>query len=385
MNYVDFIRELEGGDPLRGRAVHIEEIPAAEARYAPLAAPLSDEVQLALERTGIRNLYIHQARAIDLARRGKNLVIATSTASGKTLCYNVPVADRLIANRAASALYLFPTKALAQDQLRAIRDFGKDIPPLEAALAAGTYDGDTPSSSRKKIRQSMRIILTNPDMLHTGILPYHTKWADFFEGLSFVVLDEIHQYRGVFGSNVANVLRRLRRICAKYGANPVYVCCSATIANPGELAEQLTGEEMELISDDGSPRGKKYFVLWNPPILPRRRSLRKSSNVEAKDILIQLVKKHVPTIVFTNARIVAELIYRYASDELKGQSPELARLLKPYRGGYLPSERREIERQLFSGELLAVTATSALELGICLLYTSPSPRDATLSRMPSSA
>jgi len=364
MNFIDFIRDLEKAPGLSGRAVHIEEIPPRKAQYGHLARRLPSEVKVALERMEIRRLYIHQAKAINLAREGKNVVIATSTASGKTLCYNIPVAERLVSQESARALYIFPTKALAQDQLRALGQFARDIPSLGQALKAGTYDGDTPSSSRKKVRQNMRIVLTNPDMLHQAILPYHAKWADFFEGLSYIVVDEIHQYRGIFGSHVANVFRRLRRVCTRYGADPAFVCCSATISNPKQLAERLIAEDMELVGEDGSPQGKKYFVLWNPPLLPGQSFMRKSSNVEAKEALVELVKHKVPTIVFANARVVAELIYRYAYDALKAQAPSLAERLSPYRGGYLPSERREIEKKLFSGELLAVTTTSALELGI---------------------
>jgi len=364
MSFVDFIYALEKAPGLRGRAVHIEEIPARQARYGKLRRRLPAEVQVALDRMEIRRLYVHQSKAINLVRESKDVVIATSTASGKTLCYNIPVAERLVSDESARALYIFPTKALAQDQLRALGEFARDVPPLLDALNAGTYDGDTPSASRRKVRQSMRIVLTNPDMIHQGILPYHAKWADFFEGLSYIVVDEIHQYRGIFGSHVANVFRRLRRVCARYGADPTFVCCSATISNPKQLAERLSGKAMELVDEDGSPQGKKYFALWNPPLLPGQDFVRKSSNVEAKEALVDLVKKGVPTIVFTNARVVAELIYRYAHDDLNAQAPALADRVRPYRGGYLPSERREIEKQLFSGELLAVTATSALELGI---------------------
>jgi len=364
MSFVDFIRCLEEAPGLRGRAVHIEEIAPRKARYGSLTKRLPSEVKVALDRMEIRRLYAHQAKAINLAREQQDVVIATSTASGKTLCYNIPVAERLVSDESARALYIFPTKALAQDQLRALGVFARDIPPLGEALMAGTYDGDTPSASRKKVRQNMRIVLTNPDMLHQGILPYHAKWADFLEGLSYVVVDEIHQYRGIFGSHVANVFRRLRRICDRSGSKPTFVCCSATISNPKQLAERLIGKEMQLVDEDGSPQGKKYFALWNPPLLPGQSFVRKSSNVEAKEALVELVKEKIPTIVFTNARVVAELIYRYAHEDLKVQAPSLAERIRPYRGGYLPSERREIEEQLFSGDLLAVTTTSALELGI---------------------
>ncbi|MDI6827069.1 MAG: DEAD/DEAH box helicase, partial [Armatimonadota bacterium] len=306
----------------------------------------------------------HQVEAIENIRNGKNVVVLTGTASGKTLCYNIPVLETLLTNPTAKALYMFPTKALAQDQLRGLRRWAELEPSLARIMKTGTYDGDTPQTTRRKLRDEASIILTNPDMLHQGILPYHTRWNRFLSDLHYVIIDEIHTYRGVFGSNVANVIRRLNRICEFYGSKPQFICCSATIANPLELAQKLTGIPMVLVDNDGSPRGAKLFVLWNPPIIDVGAMERRSSNVEAQMLMTALIKNGVQTIAFGRARIVAELMYKYVRDALKRSTPELADKVRPYRGGYLPEERREIEKQLFSGELLGVTSTNALELGI---------------------
>jgi len=348
-----------------GRVAHIEHLPAREAEFADLDPPLPEELRQALADQGIERLYSHQVEAIEHLRAGKHVVVVTSTASGKTLCYNLPVLERLLADPQAKAFYLFPTKALAQDQLRGLRRFGDDAGARHALpLRCGTYDGDTPASTRRRLRADANIILTNPDMLHTGILPYHSRWSRFFADLKYVVVDEIHTYRGIFGSHVANVLRRLRRICEHYGATPQFVCCSATIANPVELAQRLTGLEMAEISRDGSPRGPKTFLLWNPPHLDAAHMERRSSHDEAKELLVALMARGVQTIAFTKTRVAAELLFRYAQESLRKAAPELADTLSPYRAGYLPAERREIERRLFSGELRGVTSTNALELGI---------------------
>ncbi len=327
--------------------------------------PLQD----ALKRVGAEKLYTHQAQAINAARAGKNVVVATSTASGKTLCYNVPVLEAVIGDWRSRALYLFPTKALAQDQLRSLRELTR---PNLPEVKFGTYDGDTPQSTRARRRKEAAILLTNPDMLHLGILPNHTLWAHFFANLKYVVLDEAHIYRGVFGSQVACVLRRLRRVCEFYGADPQFICCSATIANPGEHIERLVGVPAPsaslrtslVVDDDGSPSGAKDFVLWNPPFLDRARTTRRSANSEATDLFVEMARQGVRNITFTRARKVAELILRYAREILKEKDPDLVPLIKSYRAGYLPEERRQIERELFSGKLLGVTATSALELGV---------------------
>ncbi|MGE5551720.1 MAG: DEAD/DEAH box helicase [Bacteroidota bacterium] len=347
----------------RGQLVYVKEIPPREAEYGELAPPLPAPLAARLGALGIERLYTHQVEAIGAARAGRNAIITTGTASGKTFCYNLPVLERCLAEPETRALYLFPTKALAQDQLRGLHRLtgeGGLLPPD----AIGTYDGDTPAHQRRKLRDEGRVILTNPDMLHQGILPRHPGWAPFLGRLAFVVLDEIHTYRGVFGANVANVLRRLRRACRHYGASPVFICCSATIANPKELAESLVGEEFVLVEEDGSPRGPKQFAFWNPPRLDEGTGERRSANSEAADLLTALVGERVRSIAFVRARVAAELLQRYTADQLGRRHPGLARRVRAYRGGYLPAERREIERQLFEGELLAVTTTNALELGI---------------------
>ncbi len=344
--------------------IHVEQLPARPAHYRELAEPLAEALQHLLEAQGIERLYEHQADAIDLARAGKHVAVATGTASGKSLAYHLPILERLLLEPGAVAIYLFPTKALAQDQLRGLHRFAEDSPAIGAALVAGTYDGDTPGHTRRKLRERANAILTNPDMLHQGILPYHARWARVLSNLRYVVVDEMHTYRGIFGSHVANVLRRLRRLARHYGAEPRFLLSSATIHNPGELAELLVGEEVAVVDRDGSPRGPKLFALWNPlykgPDSPDRRS----ASVDAERILVSLLRRGVQTIVFTRARVVAELIYRYARERLERDQDGLAEKLAPYRGGYLPEERRAIERRLFEGELRGVIATNALELGI---------------------
>jgi len=359
----EVLEEIRHDRRFAGRIVHVEEIPARAAVYAEPEIPLRDPIRRALASIGIERLYAHQGEAIEAARAGKNVIIVTGTASGKTLCYNIPVLESL-AEGAGTALYLFPTKALAQDQLRGLTRLLETDPSFAEAIPAGTYDGDTSRYGRRKLRDRGRIILSNPDMLHAGVLPNHPAWSRFFSELRFVVLDEIHAYRGIFGSNVGNVIRRLRRIARHYGSDPVFLCSSATIANPRELASRLVGGEVLVVDRDGSPRGPKRFVLWNPPFLDPNGVERRSSNVEGKDLLVRLVREGVPTILFARARITAELVYRYAREDLERRAKRLAGRIAVYRGGYLPEERREIERRLFSGDLLAVSSTNALELGI---------------------
>ena len=363
-DFSEFLDEITSGRGYRGQIVHMEEIPAREAVHGALERPLPGPIERALAGLGITRLYRHQAAAIDHVRRGRHTAVVTSTASGKTLCYNLPVLETLLAEPRAKALYLFPTKALAQDQVRSLRRLAGAHPELDGLVRCGTYDGDTPATTRRKLRNEANIIMSNPDMLHQGILPYHSRWGSFFSDLRYVVVDEIHTYRGMFGSNVANVLRRLNRIGRHYGAQPTYVLCSATIANPKELAERLIGMPVELVDSDGSPKGPKRFVLWNPPYVDGGRMERRSSNEEAQGLLVALLRRGVQTIAFARTRIVSELLYRYTAESLGKLSPLLADAVRPYRAGYLPEERREIERRLFSGELLGVTSTNALELGI---------------------
>jgi DEAD/DEAH box helicase domain-containing protein len=361
MKTTDFIHHLKRQRFYKGQIAHVERILARKARYGRLKKPLPPLLRKALGKVGVEKLYNHQAQAIDAVREGHSVVMATSTASGKTLCYNLPVLEVIIADWRAKALYLFPTKALAQDQLRSLRELTRhDLRDVRF----GTYDGDTPRSARARLRKSASIILTNPDMLSLGILPNHTLWASFFKNLKFVVIDEAHVYRGVFGSQVACVIRRLRRLCQHYGSSPQFICCSATIANPGEHVERLTGVSVIVVDDDGSPTGSKDFVLWNPPFVDLARTARRSANSEATSIFVEMVKQGIRNITFTRARRVAELILLYARQALAKEAPQLASLVKSYRAGYLPQERRQIEQELFTGQLLGVTATNALELGV---------------------
>jgi len=364
MDFKRFLSHIQTSNDYCDQIVRIEELPARPAAFGELSDPLPEALARVLEGLGIEKLYTHQVSAIDNIRAGKSVTIVTSTASGKTICYNVPVIERLLAEPQAKALYLYPTKALAQDQLKTLRRLSAMDPTLAAMVKCGTYDGDTPTDTRRKLRDNGNVILTNPDMLHTGIMPYHSRWSSFFANLKYVVIDEVHTYRGIFGSNVANVIRRLRRICRHYGSDPQFICCSATIANPLELAEKLVGVPMELVDNDGSPKGPKIFVMWNPPFIDQARMERLSSNVEAQRLMVELIRQRCQTITFGRARIVAELMYKYVRETLQRYSPGLASAVRAYRGGYLPEERREIERQLFSGELLGVTSTNALELGI---------------------
>jgi DEAD/DEAH box helicase domain-containing protein len=344
--------------------VHLERLPERPAVYGDLAKPLPAPLQAVLTAQGIESLYSHQARAVDLARAGSNVVIATGTASGKSLAYHLPILETLLREPGSVALYLFPTKALAQDQLRGLTRLAEAAPQLRRAVIAGTYDGDTPGHTRRRFREQGNAILTNPDMLHQGILPYHSRWSRVFSNLKYVVVDEVHTYRGIFGSHVANVLRRLKRIAHHYGASPRFLFSSATIRNPGELAERLLGESVEVVNEDGAPRGPKLFAFWNPRIESGDASSRGSTSVEAERILVSLMRRDVQSIVFTRSRVAAELIYRYARERLDRDHTGLAEKLSPYRGGYLPEERRAIERRLFDGDLKGVISTNALELGI---------------------
>ena len=359
-----FLADLAEDPHYAGQQVHVRSLPARRAKFAKPAVPLPQPLADGLKAAGIQRLYVHQAKALDLAREGKDFVVVTATASGKTMCYNLPVLERLLAEPRAKALYLFPTKALAQDQLGTLRRWAESHPAVAAALRPATYDGDTPRHNRRKIRTDANVVLSNPDMLHVGVLPYHPRWASFLQDLKYVVVDELHQYRGIFGSNVAMVMRRVARVCAHYGSRPQFICSSATIANPGELAQAVIGRPCETIDTDGSPRGPRLFVLWNPPPFGADGLARRSANMEATDLLCRLVERGVQTIVFTKARVVAELIYRYARERLQKSDPALAERIRAYRGGYLPEERRAIEQALFTGKLLGIASTNALELGI---------------------
>jgi DEAD/DEAH box helicase domain-containing protein len=341
--------ELLQGEEL----AHLGSEPARDALTAPLPEDLHPRVREALAAQGIEELYTHQAEAWEAAARGEHLIVTTGTASGKTLAFNLPVLDALAREPKQRALYLYPTKALAQDQLRSLGSFR--LPRLRAAI----YDGDTAADRRWQIRKWANLILSNPDMLHVGVLPHHDRWGDVLTNLRYVIVDEAHVYRGVFGSHVANVLRRLRRLARVYGAEPQFLLASATIANPGELASALIGSEATVIGDDGAPRAERTVALWNPPLTDEELGLRASPLGEASRLMADLVSRGLRTLCFAKSRRAAELIHRFTAQRLGDDSA-----LSPYRAGYTPAQRREIERRLLEGELLGVSATNALELGI---------------------
>ena len=356
---------LETLNPATSPAIaHARTLAAREARFAELAAPLAEPISAALAHVGVSRLYLHQVRAIEALRDSADVVVVTGTASGKSLCYHVPVFERLLAEPDATALYLFPTKALAQDQLKSLSRLCAGHPDLLKAIRPGVYDGDTQATTRRKIRDSANLVLSNPDMLHQGILPGHPRWGRFLRNLRYVVVDEIHAYRGIFGSHVANVFRRLERVVRHVGGDFRYVLCSATIRNPRELAESLIGRGVSVVDEDGSPRGERHFVFWNPPFVDASKVERRSSNVEGSALFSELIARGAQALVFTKSRVAAELVYRYARERLEQRAPDLAPRLRPYRGGYLPEERRRIEQALFSGELRGVVSTNALELGV---------------------
>jgi DEAD/DEAH box helicase domain-containing protein len=333
---------------------------ALPPRHAPWPEGIDPRLVAALRGRGVEALYTHQARAVEAVRAGRNACVVTPTASGKTLCYNLPVLDAVARDPAARALYLFPTKALAADQLVELRSLAD---AAELDLKTHTYDGDTPPNVRSVVRAAGQVVITNPDMLHAAILPHHTKWFKLFENLQFVVIDELHTYRGLFGSHVANVMRRLRRVCRHYGADPVFICASATIANPGELAERLIEAPVELIDDNGAPRGRKHILVVNPPVANEHLGIRSSSLLTAQHLAERLIGQGVQTIAFARSRTAVEVLTSYLRETF-APPPGHPHTIRGYRGGYLPNERREIERGLRDGRVRGVVATNALELGI---------------------
>jgi DEAD/DEAH box helicase domain-containing protein len=336
-------------------------VPAAAAEFAPLPADLRPELVTALASRGIEQLYSHQAQAYEAVRKGRHLVVVTPTASGKTLCYNLPVLQRLLEDPEKRALYVYPTKALAQDQLAELSALKHGLP---IDLRVDTYDGDTSPGRRTAIREGGHVVMTNPDMLHTGLLPHHTRWRRLFSSLEFVVIDELHTYRGLFGSQVANVIRRLKRICAFYGSHPLFICASATIRNPLDLAQRLLEEEnIELVDRSGAPRGERRLIFYNPPLLNRELGVRRSSMLEARRIAAPWIRSGVQTIVFCRSRLQVEVMLSYLRQELDPRL-DTSRRVRGYRAGYLPLHRREIEAGLRSGEINGVVSTNALELGI---------------------
>jgi DEAD/DEAH box helicase domain-containing protein len=353
--------------------------PPRAAQTAPFPPDLLIPLREALSTRGISSLYSHQLSAWTFARARKNIILATGTASGKTLAYNLPVLAELLDNPEARALYLFPTKALAQDQLSVISEQLSVLKPLmtdHSSLVTGIYDGDTPQAHRSAIRKNARIVLSNPDMLHTGILPHHANWSDFFSSLKFIVIDEAHTYRGVFGSHVANVIRRLKRVANFYGAKPQFILASATIGNPKELAEALIEEDVELIDNDGSSRGERHFIIYNPPVTDPALGLRKSSLLESVRLAGDLFAHNIQSVVFARTRRTVEILLTYLQDgkwKMENGDHSPSSILHPsvnppsirgYRSGYLPQQRREIEQGLRDGSVKTVVATTALELGI---------------------
>jgi DEAD/DEAH box helicase domain-containing protein len=342
----------------------VRRLPAVAARYAPFPEALDERLRRALASRGVSQLYTHQAEAIDHALAGRHVVVTTPTASGKTLCYNAPVLNAILQDPSSRALYLFPTKALAQDQLAELQGLCETLADTAGdQIGVFTYDGDTPQDARRTIRARAHLVLSNPDMVHSGILPHHPRWAKLFENLRYVIIDELHAYRGVFGSHLCNVLRRLRRICRHYGSNPVFLCSSATIANPRELAERLTEQPFELVDKSGAPRGEKFFVFVNPPVVNHQLGIRRSYLSETRRIASEFLKRHLQIIVFAQSRLSTEILTTYLKDDFE-EMPGAPERIRGYRGGYLPQRRREIEKGLREGAVRAVVSTNALELGI---------------------
>jgi DEAD/DEAH box helicase domain-containing protein len=347
-----------------GHVTAVRRLPAVQAELAPFPEALDTRLKQALQSRGIHQLYTHQAEAIAHALAGRHAVVITPTASGKTLCYNAPVLHSILQDPSSRALYLFPTKALAQDQLAELQTLCEHIAGSAGEqIGVYTYDGDTPQDARRSIRSRAHLVLSNPDMVHSGILPHHPRWAKLFENLRYVVIDELHAYRGVFGSHLCNVLRRLRRICRHYGSNPVFICSSATIANPRELAERLTEQSFELVEKSGAPRGEKFFIFVNPPVVNHQLGIRRSYLSETRRVASEFLKKNLQLIVFAQSRLATEILTTYLKDDFESPPGEPERI-RGYRGGYLPLRRREIEKGLREGAVRAVVSTSALELGI---------------------
>ena len=354
----------EQPDSPDGVVTAVRRLPATPAAFAPFPDGLDERLQAALVGRGATQLYTHQAEAFVHVAAGRHIVVTTPTASGKTLCYNLPVLDAVLKNSATRALYLFPTKALAQDQMAELHELAGKIGEAGGdEVGVHTYDGDTPQDARRTIRTRAHVVLSNPDMLHSGILPHHPKWATLFESLRFVVIDELHAYRGVFGSHLSNVLRRLRRICQHYGSDPQFICSSATIANPTELAERLTERPFTLVEKSGAPRGEKFFVFVNPPVVNRELGIRRSYLNESRRVAGEFLRRHLQVILFAQSRLATEILTTYLKEDFE-DVPGMPEKIRGYRGGYLPLRRREIERGLREGLVRGVVSTNALELGI---------------------
>ncbi|RXT04195.1 DEAD/DEAH box helicase [Ammoniphilus sp. CFH 90114] len=355
----ELLEQLKHDEPFANQIAHWHTIPEKEAHTVPYPRELDPRIRESLDRKGISALYTHQATAFSTVQEGRNMVAVTPTASGKSLCYHLPVIQAIAKEPEVRALYLFPTKALAHDQKSELNDWIND---MGIPIKSYTYDGDTPSNIRQVVRKAGNIVITNPDMLHSAILPHHTKWVSFFENLRYIVIDELHVYRGVFGSHVANVIRRFMRICAFYGSHPQFICTSATIANPKELAEQLTGQPMSLVNNNGAPSGKKHFIFYNPPVVNPQLHIRKSATLEARTLAENFLSQGVQTIVFARSRVRVEILLSYLQELVKKKLGPKS--IRGYRGGYLPAERREIEQGLRNGDIMGVVSTNALELGV---------------------
>lgn len=350
---------MKSEESIAKNIVHWETVQPKEAQTVPFPTQIDERLLKSLTQRGINSLYTHQAAAFEAATNKKHFVAVTPTASGKTLCYNLPVLQKIVQNNDARALYLFPTKALAQDQKSELNEI---ITQMGVPINSYTYDGDTAPTIRQKVRKAGHVVITNPDMLHSAILPHHTKWVSLFENLEYIVIDELHTYRGVFGSHVANVIRRLKRICKFYGSNPTFICTSATIANPKELAQELAGESFELINNNGAPSSKKHIVFYNPPIVNKPLNIRRSATLEVRKLAAEFLQEKIQTIVFAKSRVRVEILLTYLKELVKNQLGEKS--IQGYRGGYLPTQRRAIEKGLRNGEIYGVVSTNALELGV---------------------
>ena len=360
MNLEQYLTALRNDPSFMANVTSWKVLPPRPAKYADYPENLDPRVIEVLKGRGIHRLYSHQRQAVETAVAGKDLVVVTPTASGKTMCYNIPVLNAILKDESARALYLFPTKALSSDQVAELYSL---IEAMDVDVKAYTYDGDTPAAARTAVRQAGHVVVTNPDMLHQGILPHHTKWVKLFENLKYVVIDEIHAYRGVFGSNLANVIRRLRRICAFYGTNPTFILCSATIKNPGELAATLIEKPVEVIDDNGAPAGERNVIFYNPPVINKQLGIRAGAIPETRKIAASLLKNGVQHIVFGRSRLTVEVLVKYLKDMVRDPLGNAGQV-RGYRGGYLPTQRKAIERELRAGQITSVISTNALELGI---------------------
>lgn len=360
MNLIQLLESFKTDRAIAPNIAKWQVFPPRAGVYEDYPDYLEEKLVMVMKRRGIQKLYSHQREAVDSIHAGHDTVIVTPTASGKTLCYNLPVLDSIMKNHSDRAMYLFPTKALSQDQLAELTGL---IDTLDVDIKTYTFDGDTPQTARRLIRSAGHIVVTNPDMLHAGILPHHTKWIKLFENLKFVVIDEIHHYRGIFGSHLANVVRRLRRVCNFYGSDPIFICSSATIANPAELAERITGKKVNLVDKNGAPTGEKHFIIYNPPVINKQLGIRKSALGESFNLAERFIRERIQTIVFAQYRLQVEVLLSYLREKFKepfGKNIKVA----GYRGGYLPNQRRDIEQGLRSGAITGVVSTNALELGI---------------------